>query len=348
MQTAAPGSIVAAACSNPHSDSRHLTLRAIPQACCGEPDTDRTTIHYDLLWKGCVFEWRGLMASTVDFERLTIRASDVNLIADAAGPIDAPRILFLHGGGQTRQSWSGALREAIRRGYRAVSLDLRGHGESDWSPDGRYDLSRFEDDVRRVIRHIGGEPVLVGASLGGLVGIPIAAAPPPRVRALVLVDVTPRIEEEGTDEIHAFMNSAPNGFASLDEAADAVAAYLPHRPRPADTSGLKRNLRFREGRYYWHWDPAFMRVGRGEEAKSNFEGAISIDAATRALKVPTLLIRGSRSRIVSETGAREFLEMVPHAEFADIAGAHHMVAGDANDAFNGAVFNFIDKQINPR
>jgi pimeloyl-ACP methyl ester carboxylesterase len=288
------------------------------------------------------------MASTVDFERLTIRGSDIDLIADAAGPTDAARILFLHGGGQTRQSWSGALREAIRRGYRAVSLDLRGHGESGWSPDGRYDLDRFEDDVRRVIDYIGGEPVLVGASLGGMISLPIAASPTPRVRALVLVDVTPRIELEGTEEIQGFMNSAPNGFASLDEAADAVSAYLPHRPRPADTSGLKRNLRLRDGRYYWHWDPAFMQMGNTEQARIKFEGPSSIQSAARALRVPTLLIRGSRSRIVSEAGAREFLQMVPHAEYADIAGAHHMVAGDANDAFNGAVFRFIDKHINPR
>ena len=63
------------------------------------------------------------------------------------------------------------------------------------------------------------------------------------------------------------------------------------------------------------------------------------------MSIPTLLVRGTRSRIVSEAGAREFLDMVPHAEFVDIAGAHHMVAGDANDAFNDAVFSFIDKHV---
>jgi pimeloyl-ACP methyl ester carboxylesterase len=284
------------------------------------------------------------MTNTVEFEQLSIRGSDLNLVADVAGPVHAPGILFLHGSGQTRQSWGRAVSQAVRRGYRAVALDLRGHGDSDWSPDGQYSLDRFVADIRKVIEHMGGEPILVGASLGGLIGMLIAASPPPRLRALVLVDVTPRIEQKGANEVMAFMDSAPDGFVSLEEAAAAVAAYLPHRPRPTDTSGLKRNLRLRNGRYYWHWDPAFMQMGRDAQAKISFEGPNALESAARAVDIPTLLIRGGRSRIVSDAGAREFLELVPHAEFVDIAGAHHMVAGDANDAFNEAVFRFIDKQ----
>jgi pimeloyl-ACP methyl ester carboxylesterase len=285
------------------------------------------------------------MAGKVDLERLSIRVSDLNLVADAGGPTDAPTVLFLHGSGQTRQSWSRALGEAIKRGYRAISLDLRGHGDSDWSPDGLYGLDRFTADVREVIKQIGGKPVLVGASLGGLISIPIASAVPQEAEALVLVDVTPRIEMKGANQVIAFMDSAPNGFASLEEAADAVSAYLPHRPRPSNTSGLMRNLRLRDGRYYWHWDPAFAHMGRDAQAKANVavEGPNPMEIAARAINIPTLLIRGGRSQIVSEASAREFLELVPHAEFVDVADAHHMVAGDANDAFNNAVFSFIDR-----
>lgn len=285
--------------------------------------------------------------SATEFERLSIRESDLTLAADAAGPVNAPTILFLHGSGQTRQSWSGALAEAVNRGYRAISLDLRGHGDSDWAPDGQYSLDRFAADLRHVIKHIGVEPILVGASLGGLVSMMIAAAPPPKVRALVLVDITARIEVSGANEVIAFMDSAPDGFASLEEAAAAVAAYLPHRPRPPSTNGLKRNLRLRNGRYYWHWDPAFMQMGRDAQSRINATGPSPLESVARAVSIPTLLIRGSRSRIVSEAGAREFLELVPHAEFVDIADAHHMVAGDANDAFNAAVFRFIDQQTGP-
>jgi pimeloyl-ACP methyl ester carboxylesterase len=146
---------------------------------------------------------------------------------------------------------------------------------------------------------------------------------------------------QGAQEVVAFMASAPAGFASLEEAADAVAAYLPHRSRPRSTEGLRRNLRQRGGRWYWHWDPAFMNMGR--TARTQGQGASVLESAARALQLPTLLIRGGRSRIVSEQGTREFLQMVPHAEFVDIADAHHMVAGDANTAFNDAVLGFIDR-----
>ncbi|MFP5306037.1 MAG: alpha/beta fold hydrolase [Gammaproteobacteria bacterium] len=276
-------------------------------------------------------------------EQLRVGGAGVDLAADAAGTADAPPILFLHGSGQTRQSWGTAVHEAAARGFRAIALDLRGHGDSGWSHDGQYSLDRFAADLREAIIDIGGEPVLVGASLGGMASLLVAAAPPPAVRALVLVDVTPRLEMNGAKEVMAFMDSAPHGFGSLDEAADAVAAYLPHRQRPRSTAGLQRNLRLRDGRLHWHWDPAFMRMGRDAEARYKSGTPTPLETAARALTVPTLLVRGRRSRIVSDDSTREFLEMVPHAEVTDIADAHHMVAGDANDAFNDAVFRFIGR-----
>lgn len=274
-------------------------------------------------------------------ERIEYESAGVILVADATGPADAPPVLFLHGGGQTRQSWGNAVGEAARRGYRAISLDLRGHGESGWSQDGVYDMATFSDDVRRVIAAIGRAPVLVGASLGGLSALLAVAEAPSSVAGLVLVDVGTRIEQEGSREIASFMHSAPDGFASLDDAADAVAAYLPHRPRPKDTSGLMRNLRLRaDGRYHWHWDPAFVR--RTPDAPPT-DFRIFDDAAVKiaAAGVPTLLIRGGLSRVLSEEGVRLFRALVPDAEFVDVAGADHMVAGDANDAFNEAVFSFL-------
>lgn len=286
--------------------------------------------------------------STFSVEQRSLRGSDVNLAADVTGPVAGPTILFLHGSGQTRQSWGSALAQASERGYRAISLDLRGHGDSDWSADGEYSLDRFAADLRQVIVQLEREPILVGASLGGIIGMMIAAAPPPRLRGLVLVDITARVEMSGANEVIAFMDGAPDGFASLEEAAAAVSAYLPHRSRPTNTNGLKRNLRLRDGRYHWHWDPALMRMGRDASGKIKADQPNSLEKLARAIDIPTLLIRGSRSRIVSEDGAREFLELVPHAEFVDIAGAHHMVAGDANDAFNAAVFDFIDRQVGQR
>ncbi len=276
-------------------------------------------------------------------ERITFQVKGLELVADASGPATAPRVLFLHGSGQSRQSWRRALRETAKRGLRGIALDLRGHGDSGWSKEGDYNLKSFAADVRQVVDQLGGDVVLVGASLGGLASMLMLAESTASVRALVLVDITHRVEESGAREVVAFMESAPDGFASLDEAANAVSAYLPHRERPKDTKGLERNLRLRNGRYYWHWDPAILQMGRDADFKP--KRASILEESAQAIKIPTLLIRGGRSEIVSKQSVSEFLELVPHAEFIDIADAHHMVAGDANDAFNDGVLSFIDRQV---
>jgi pimeloyl-ACP methyl ester carboxylesterase len=276
-------------------------------------------------------------------ERLSFRGASVTLVADAVGPTRGPPILFLHGSGQTRHSWRNAMLEAARRGFRAITLDLRGHGDSDWSPDGVYTADILIADIKRVVEQIGGAPILVGASTGATVSMAVAAAPPPPVPAVVLIDISPRPSMDGVAEVRGFMNSAQDGFASLSDAADAVAAYLPQRAKPKDSSGLSRNLRFRDGRFYWHWDPRFFLQMAGEPVHVARSIAL-MKTAARTLKVPTLLVRGAKSRVVSEEGAREFLDMVPHAEYVDVAGADHMVAGDANDAFNNAVFSFLARK----
>lgn len=274
-------------------------------------------------------------------ERIVFRVAGIEIVGSAAGPGDGPPILFLHGAGQTRHSWGKAIDEAARRGFRAVAIDSRGHGDSGWSPDGQYRLDIYVDDARGVVQQLGGNPILVGASMGGSTGIMLAAEPGSTIRALVLVDITARVEPDASQEVMGFMGSARQGFASLDEAADAVSAYLPHRPRPKDTSGLAKNLRLRDGRYHWHWDPAFLSMGRRSGEQTAYQSRIQ--AAAQSLSIPTLLVRGGKSRIVTEQGAREFLELVPHAEFFNVADADHMVAGDDNDAFNGAVFDFIGR-----
>jgi pimeloyl-ACP methyl ester carboxylesterase len=275
-------------------------------------------------------------------ERIEFAGSDVTLVADAAGDPGGRPVLFLHGGGQTRQSWGRAIAEAASRGFRAYAIDARGHGESGWSPDRRYGIDDFADDLRAVIRTLDRRPVLVGASMGGMTGLIVAAFPPPEVAGLVLVDIAAQVEETGIREITDFMKSAPNGFASLDEAADMVAAYLPHRPRPRDNSGLMRNLRKRDdGRLYWHWDPAFISPPHEQETLDVTTDLL--EQAARALRVPTLLVRGGRSRVVSKEGAEAFRKLAPHAELADVAEADHMVAGDANDKFNAIVFSFLER-----
>jgi len=268
---------------------------------------------------------------------LRIENGDVEIVADVAGPPDGAPVILLHGGGQTRGAWGGALAEGARRGFTMISADLRGHGESGWSPGADYSMAAHACDIGAIAAQFAAPPVLVGASLGGMASLCYAATGAP-LAGLVLVDIAPTVNRAGTEKILAFMHSAPDGFASIDEAADAVAAYLPHRPRPKDTSGLMRNLRLRDGRYHWHWDPRMFQFGRPPRDTDGLR------EAARGLTVPTLLVRGKLSDVLSQEGVDDFLELVPHAEFADIAGADHMVAGDKNDAFNAAVFAFLERR----
>jgi peroxiredoxin len=266
----------------------------------------------------------------------------VRLVGDRRGDPDARPVLFLHGGGQTRHSWGGAARKIAAEGWQAVTVDSRGHGESDWA-DGDYRLSSFAADVVAVAETLSARPVLVGASLGGLTSILLEGDLAPGTAAgVVLVDIIPDMEQAGADRIQAFMSDkVDEGFASLDEVADAVAAYNPHRPRPDDLDGLRKNLRERDGRWYWHWDPAFVG-GTADFPPAEIMDTDRLNAAVGAIGVPMLLVRGRMSDLVSAESAAAFVERFPHVGFADVSGAGHMVAGDRNDVFTTAVLDFLD------
>jgi pimeloyl-ACP methyl ester carboxylesterase len=159
----------------------------------------------------------------------------------------------------------------------------------------------------------------------------------------VLVDVTPRVEPTGADLIRSFMQGTAKGFRDIDEAAAAVASYLPHRRRPKDASGLMKNLRLHtDGRLYWHWDPRIMvrdPTGHIDGFKARLEKALG------NVTVPTLLIRGGLSELVSPQSVAEFRALRPDAEYVDVPGAAHMVAGDRNTAFNDALIDFLKRRI---
>jgi pimeloyl-ACP methyl ester carboxylesterase len=293
---------------------------------------------------------------TIQKETLRYRGhQDIELVADAWGSPQHPPALLLHGGGQTRHAWGGTAKILANAGWYAVSLDLRGHGESAWSPDGHYHHSSFAADAASVAQSFDRPPVLIGASLGGISALlAIAQAGEEIASALVLVDIATRMERSGASRIVDFMLSKPEGYESLDEVADAIGEYNPHRPRPKDLKGLEKNLRRGDdGRYHWHWDPAFLAGPKRFSSKeiSETEHKVSdtsiLDQAARSLTIPTLLVRGRMSDLLSEEGAKIFLEQVPHAKFADVSGAGHMVAGDRNDIFTRAVIDFLEEEVRP-
>ncbi|ALJ11806.1 alpha/beta fold hydrolase [Sphingopyxis macrogoltabida] len=273
-----------------------------------------------------------------------VSADGVRLVGDRGGAADAPCVVLLHGGGQTRHSWSRAVDSLIGAGLQVINFDARGHGDSDWSPSGSYALSDRAADLRAVVADLGVPFVLVGASLGGATAIQ-AVHEGLRPAGVVLVDIVPEPDPRGIERIVGFMHGHRGGFASIDEAAAAVAAYNPQRARPNDTSGLMKNLRPRDdGRLYWHWDPRIL-----DTAPTTHH--IVVERATETLgaliDIPVLLVRGLSSDVVSEAGIAAFRRQVPRLEILDVQGAGHMVAGDRNDAFNDGVIAFAKRLLVP-
>jgi len=266
----------------------------------------------------------------------------VTLTATESGEPGRPAVILLHGGGQTRHSWRGTVKTLGELGYHALAFDARGHGESDWSAELNYSHNRLADDLEAVIGTVAAEPVVIGASMGGITAMhAIGRSNGMLARALVLVDIAPRVDPKGLRRVHDFLNGYPDGFANIEEASDAVASYNPHRPRPRDPRGLMKNLRLREdGRLYWHWDPRFFASRNDEQREKSTNHLLDM---CPNIKIPTLLVHGAQSDVVSSSGIDELRACLPQLETALMPGAGHMIAGDRNDAFNSAIMVFLER-----
>lgn len=267
-------------------------------------------------------------------------AGGLHIAADELGPQGAPTVILGHGGGQTRHSWDKAGHDLAASGYHVINYDLLGHGDSDWDPAADYSLRRRAEDLRWIANRAGPAFAFVGASLGGAASL-MAATMGMEPAAIVLVDIVPLVEKSGTERIRTFMTGNPDGFASLEEAADAISAYNPERPRPGSLEGLRKNLREGEdGRFRWHWDPRMMQG----QMHDGFLLEV-MDNADWTDRIPTLLVRGMKSDIVSDAGVADLRRRIPDLEVAQISGAGHMVAGDKNDQFNAAVIEFLSRAM---
>jgi pimeloyl-ACP methyl ester carboxylesterase len=266
----------------------------------------------------------------------------VRIAGDSWGNPDDPLVLLQHGGGQTRHAWKGTGKILGAAGYFAVAFDARGHGDSDWAPDGLYGQDVMVEDLKCVVAALGNRrPVLVGASMGGGTSLVAVGEDHVDATALVMVDIAPRIETGGIDKIQAFMSQKPEGFSSLEEVADAIGSYQPHRTRPSNLDGLAKNVRLgADGKYRWHWDPRFRPKRHDLEKREK-----RLTDCTIRLRLPTLLVRGGLSDVLSEEGAQEFLKMCPHSQYINVTSAGHMVAGDRNDIFGKSVIEFLSDVV---
>ena len=242
------------------------------------------------------------------------------IAGDSWGDPGGPLVVLLHGGGQTRHAWKGTGALLGEAGCHAIAPDS------------------MVRDLQAVLSTVGGcTPVLIGASMGGITSLVAAGEERVNAAALILVDIVPRCEPQGVARIKAFMQQRPDGFASLDEVAEEISHYQPQRSRPASTKGLAKNLRrSADGRLHWHWDPRYL------SAAPDLAGRYQrLSACAQRLRLPTLLVRGAQSDVVTDEGVRDFMSLCPHAESLNVAEASHMVAGDQNDLFGRAAWNFL-------
>lgn len=248
-------------------------------------------------------------------------------------------IVFAHGFGQTRRAWSASAIALAANGHACLSFDARGHGDSGWREAEPYHFDPMAEDLAAVARELGDKPVLVGASMGGLLGIAAQDRCGEPFGAMVLVDVTPRWETRGVERILGFMRAHPDGFASLEEAGSAITAHLPHRGTRKSPERLRSLLvEHADGRLRWHWDPRLL-----DDLTADIEShqPMLLDAVRR-IRVPLLLVSGGSSDIVSQSTIAEFLALAPHARHVVVPNATHMVVGDDNHAFTRYVLEFLE------
>ena len=261
------------------------------------------------------------------------------LRADVGGKLGAPTLVMMHGGGQTRHSWSRAMNHLIEKGYYVVNYDARGHGDSDWAPKGDYNVVTMAADLRAVLATISGRVAIIGASMGGLAAFyAIGTAERPIAEALVMGDVVLNPTEEGTARTRAFMLAHQDGFATLEEAAEVIASYTGHK-RSGNLEGLRRNLRQREnGRLYWHWD------GRLLDQDLQARRTMLHEVAPK-VTLPLMLMRGGKSLVTTDANVAEMKQAVPQLEVQIIPNAGHMITGDDNETFATGIDGFLRRHL---
>jgi flavin reductase (DIM6/NTAB) family NADH-FMN oxidoreductase RutF/pimeloyl-ACP methyl ester carboxylesterase len=262
----------------------------------------------------------------------------LSLAAEGFGSPDHPAVVLLHGGAQSRGVWRVAARALAAAGRYAITVDLRGHGQSDWATDGRYDLEAFAEDLRAILVQLQKRPVVVGASLGGYVALAaLQGSGAALASGLVLVDAALSMNPSGRERFGDILRRHALGFANLDEAAWAADELSPRRW--SDPIELERHLRRGDsGRYFWTWDPHFPE-GFGALPFPD------LAPAAAGLALPTLVMHGAGSEVVGRSEIARFRALMPSAEVVRIEDAGHLLAMEQFDAFNAALLEFLERRV---
>ena len=249
-----------------------------------------------------------------------------------------PSVVFLHGGCLTAHTWDGVC-DALRDEIHCLALDQRGHGDSEWPPTGDYATEAFAADLEALIAHLGlVAPVLVGQSLGGINAVAYAARHGDALSGLVLVDVGGEVDWDGASRIVDFVRG-PSTLDSVDAFLERARAFNPSRDPDALRSSLLHNLRqLPDGRWAWKYDHRGIGAASGDMRPK----IAAMRAQIPALTCPTLVVRGERSDVLSDSAARAVVAELPDGRLATVPDAGHNVQSDNPEGLAAVVRGFLD------
>ncbi len=272
-----------------------------------------------------------------------VKSGDVTLRYTEWGDSTAPRLLLLHGFAQTAHAWDLVALSLADR-FHVISLDQRGHGDSDWAPDGDYSPEAQQRDLDAVLEHLGDDPLIpVGLSMGGRNAFTLASRRPETASALVVVDTGPRTVKRGRSRIRDFV-TMPDVLDSFDEFVDRVHAYVPHRSMEQIRLSLLNNIReMPDGRWTWKYDrllrdPNYRRPTVSEEETWELWSSITC---------PTMIVRGSESDVLDEETVAEMVNRLPGTVDVEVPEAGHLVPGDNPAGFVNEVKPWLEKVTKP-
>ena len=255
------------------------------------------------------------------------------------GDPDNPQMLLLHGFAQTCHSWDFVALSLCDR-FHVIALDQRGHGDSDWTPDGDYSPEAHQRDIRAIVEALGlNSFVLMGLSMGGRNAFTYAANHPEKIRALVIVDAAPENQRAGTENIRQFVQQEDE-MDSIEDFVERVRKYNPRRSIEQLRGSLIHNLKqLPNGKWTWKYDKLLRSPRR--RMGSNTDTTQRLWGYVESLKCPALVVRGGASDVVALKTAENMQRRIPNGRLATVEGADHLVMGDNPAGFEKAVTEFL-------
>ncbi len=254
-----------------------------------------------------------------------------------------PPLLFLHGFAQQAHSWDFASL-MVRDRFHVISLDQRGHGDSDWATDGCYFLRDYVKDLELIVAELGLTDLTVcGLSLGGRVALVHASTNPTVHRGLIVVDAGPELNFGGTTRIRDFVQGEDE-WESFDALVDHVSKYTRKLRSIEQIRGSVRRAakQLPDGRWTWKYDRVLRR---GDRPRDPDHGPDVIWPHVRAITTPMLLVRGGLSDVLTADAAARVIEAVPGSELVEVPKAAHLVPGDNPAGFSKAIDPFLNRLL---